>query len=394
MSDRRSIDVKRILNEEIQTYSGQDDVNHRLYHKNGSIERLEPELQKPTVPYVPGPTDPSGAYAYGGLPYADAIRYAQQNARNMQYHPNPRAAYEAQYQYAREVQRQSEFAEQSKLREARSTKRSEIGIEDHYFLFDSFFKESSSDAENGLYVFDVTQLNDNFPIKNIIEMEIHAFTIPQIEVEAWQPNYFKTRELFLDVENIRAQQFVHGPFNTKLRNYHFKTRMTTDLVDLSGRFLCDPSRHSSYIFTMPIRSLNEVKIRFKTTHRNVEFRNDTFDATTVTSAGPSPANRQIRTFSPHRLTIGSTVDIMIDGFQSTNVELNHIMNNLAGLKVDVIDDFVLQLTLAPAIVELLGSVKDANGNNPQFEVRIIDRRISIQMRFRSLVTKVTNFISP
>lgn len=379
---RQHIDVKGILNEEIQTYSGPDDVNFRVYNRNGEpgsntfggwseIEHNNANT-RPLIPHVLGPGDNVALDNYGNQPYNETLRHIRgiNNAHNA-----------------------NAILSDSQLRAQRSLKRSEIGIEDSYFVIDSFYKEKISQPNEGVYIFDITRLHNMQPLKDIIEMEIGTFSIPTIATASYQPDYFKFRRLYVHIENIAGQQFIHGPLDTNLRASHFEMKLTTS-TDLPSRLFADACRYSKYIFTMPIQSISELRVRFRTPHHPVEFREDVFDSRTVVSAGPSPANRRIITNMSHDLTIGTSVDVYISDFKSTNLELNSFMNSPIGNIVEVINANTLQFTLAPTIVELLGTAVDSNGNPPKFILRVADRRIAFGIRFRSIVTKVTNYINP
>jgi len=381
MSNKKHIDVKSILNEEINTYNGPDDINFRTFNRNGEpgsntfggwseIESNNPNT-RPLVPHVLGPGDNPMLDPYGGQPYNETVARLTANKALMS----------------------AASDNMSKLRESRSLKRSEIGIEDTYFTIDSFYKEKISQPNEGLYVFDITRLNNMQPLKDIIEMEIGTFSIPTITTASYQPDYFKFRRLYVHFENIAGQQFIHGPLDTPLRASHFEMKLTTS-TDLPSRLLADACRYSKYIFTMPIISISELRVKFRTPHHVVEFLEDVFDSRAVASLGPSPANRRITTNIAHGLTIGSSFDIYISDFKSTNLELNNFMNSQIGHVVEVINANTLQFTLAPAVAELLGTSVDINGGVPKFVVRIADRRIAFWIRFRSIVTKVTNYINP
>lgn len=363
MGSRTYVDVHSLLLSEMKEQSA-DDINSQIY---GNVDAV---VQRPVVPHVRTPTVHPGNM--GGLPWSDAV--AQQQVKSAQM--NARAA---------------AIADAAKKR---AEKRSEIGIYDHYFTLDTLYAEDTSDPETGLFVFNITALNDNNPISDIIEMEIGIFSIPDIETETYQPEYFKYRKLHVDFENIRGQQYRHGPIGTTLAQTHFEFDLTTDVVDLPDRFRADPKRYSNYTFVMPVRCITELRVRFSVPHHKVRFSKNVLLSTTVTSAGPSPANRRIRTFDPHELTIGNSYDIVIDDFVSTLSSLNTFINSPIGIIVEVIDEYTLQFTTSPIVAEQLGSALSPAGGNPRFKVRIMDRRISMYMRFRSIVSRTTNFISP
>ena len=321
-------------------------------------------IPRPVAPHIAGPTTNQ-----------------HRNPGTINFQPNPRRA-------------DDHNEEEKWTSDEQKARRGEIGIEDHYFLFDSFEKDDCSDIANGSFVFDLQKIRENFPIKNIVQMEIGIFTVPQIDVESYQVPMFYNRKLYLEVENIAGQQFVHGDDKNKvLRKFHYDLNMETS-AELPDRFNVDPSRYQIYTFSIPVRDLQSIKFRFKTPTQNVPFASDVIQAESITSAGPSPANRQIATTSNHGLTIGNTYAIYIKNFNSTNNDLNNFMNNVNGHLLEVISTTVLQFTTAPVIAESIGSAVAPTGGEPSFKIYIAHRRIAIPMRFRSVVGRLTNFINP
>lgn len=385
------IDVRELLKGEINTPTGNDptyrifgrpgqnssDAAYQMDHMRGRTivpahilaqaegHTVSPIVQRAFVPYVAGPTNPTHlARAHSGSSYSASMDH---NGVNERVDHNPGEKF---------------------------IQKSEIGIEDTYVLFDSFYKDrGGSRPGDGLYVWDVQKINNNVPVATVVIATIEKFLIPDISTEAYQPDLFRFRKLYMYMENISAQQFTVSSNENNLNRFHWSPEIA-DSGDGSGRFLVLPLLDNEYIFTEPVRTITEMRMRFKVPFGNVPFKEDVFDAETVTSAGPSPGNRQLTTLNPHGLTPGTTVDIFIKGFNSTNDELNIFMNNPRGHIVTVIDGNVLQFTLAPTITEQLGSVLTSTGGRPKCVVYIADRRIAFTIKFRSIVTKATNFISP
>lgn len=346
MASRQSIDVKELLKGEIGTRG--IDNSFQIYNNNGQQHYIPRPIASPIPKFTDNPI---------------ATAHAMMSNQLMPY----------------------EMIDQMRL------KKSEIGIEDHYFLLDSYYKTDDSVPSAGLYIYDLSLLNNVKVVYNVIEAEINDFTVPIIPKLAYQPDPFIARRLYVDIETIRAQQHIHGALNSTLRESHFDLSMETD-SDAPGRMKCTRDHHTKYVFVIPIISLQKIYIRFKIPDRYVPFQNDTFGASPVASPGPSPANRQIATDTPHGLT--GTANIYVVGFESTNNDLNNFMNNPAGHIVDVINATVLQFTLAPTVVEMLGTAISLTGGIVRMTVRIAERRIAFTLRLRSIIPKTTNFVSP
>jgi hypothetical protein len=336
----RLADLKEILSNEIQS-PDYDDLEHRMY-----IKRMPAEHNRPTIPYVPTPMDGINPLTNGGQMYSDL---------NNRHQP---------------------------------LQKSEIGVEDYYMLFDSFNKTRESSPSEGLYVYDISKINDNFMIKHIIEMEIQDFIVPVIPVLSYQPNYFRFGTVMIDIENIVSQQHGSG-CNT---HFHFNMNISDDNVGLN-RILLKGTHNNKYIFKDPIRDISRAEFRFKSPISNVPFLQDVFAVMTVSSGGPSPANRQLKTSIPHNMTIGSIQDVYFKNYNATDSILNSVVNNIYGHKVDIIDAYTVQLTNSPGS-DAIGTAITSTGTLPTCAMFIADRRIAFTIRFRSIVTMITNFISP
>lgn len=325
------MDVQEMLKRQINQ-QGSDDIEYRLYGSGGGY------IPKPFPRFVKGPTD-----------YNEVVTNTVQE---------------------------------------KIKKRNEIGIEDTYIYCDSVDKDPISIPSQGLYIFDVYGLNNGFPMKNIIEMEIEKFYIPDIEVNsAYQPSYFYFGKVLLEIENIAGQQYVNGGKRSKNFHFELKTSPATNGLLLSPL-------NSKYIFTMPLYDLTQLRFRFKTGFQNVAFSQDVFDCAAVNPpAGGPGGDRRITTAEPHGLAPATTEEILFLDFNSTNFALNSTLTNPIGHIVDVVDSNTLQLTATPGANDL-GSAVDLDGNPASGQIVIMRRRIAFTIRFRSVRSDLTNFIAP
>jgi len=269
-----------------------------------------------------------------------------------------------------------------------STDRNNIGISDTYIYCDSFNKKISSEPENGLLIYSVQDLNNQVPIKNFIEVEIYLpfFIQEPIVDDSYQPNFFFFRHIQIYFESIGGRQFVNGGSSNI---FHFDL----ELDSAGGNIYKAHGGLSKYIFKYPVTDIQELRIRFKTPLKNIEFQQDVYTITVVPSAGPPPFNQRITTGIPHNLTIGSQVSIFFKNFNSTNSVLNKTMNSTIGHLADVIDSTTLELPNSPGS-DGLGTAIDVNSNPASATMYIGDRRIAFVLRFRELREDITNYIAP
>lgn len=265
----------------------------------------------------------------------------------------------------------------------------EVGIADTYVFLDSTEKEPNSDPSQGIYEYDMLKLNNGFPIENIITMEILPYYFPTVPVDAsYQPDYFYFNRIFIELEDITAQQTVNTGIRT--RNFHFEFNITP-----AGIMNYAKPLNKKFIFGRPQRDISRIRLRFKTPlNRMVTFSEDVWDVTAVIPApGPPPANRRLQTSTPHGMPVGSTQALWFVGYNSGNEQLNSVINSVNGHLADVIDAYTVQLTTTPG-AQLIATTLTLTGGIPSAKMRIGERRIAVTMRFRVLKDHSTNYVAP
>ena len=240
---------------------------------------------------------------------------------------------------------------------------------------------------SGLLVFDVRNLNNQSPLKNIIETEITIpFYIPEPLVDAtYQPSYYYFSHVQIEIESVAGYQHVNGGPTTK---FHFDLETET----AGGAIFRLRNGSSKYIFSYPVPSIDEIRVRFKTPLRNVEFLSDVFNVT-VNVAGAPPFNQRFITSVPHSLTIGGQYAVFFRNFNSTNIPLNTTINDTRGHLADVIDSTTIQLTNTPGSTGL-GTAVDIIGNPATAQLYIGERRLAFILRCREVKEDETNYITP
>lgn len=253
----------------------------------------------------------------------------------------------------------------------------EFGIADSYLKFDSRARDSSSDISNGLLSFNITELNQNQPIENIIEMQIGTFFIPDIATPVDVPDYFFFKQVTILIEEMQGQAHF-GPDGTR---YHFDLRVIPAGI---ANELVPAANEGKFIFTKPFRDISLMSLRFKAPFKNIVFPDDVlpFNA----SPGTSPA--RIITAAPHGLPVASTVAIFVSDFVSGIGNVDNIINSPDGHMVTVIDATTLEFSAAAGF-DFAGVLTAVPGN-----AFIGERGIRFSMRFRTLVNIKTNTIVP
>ena len=147
----------------------------------------------------------------------------------------------------------------------------QIGFEDWEIYFDSVYKNGAiSDPSNGIIGYNLSTLNNNQDLKNIIQIHISPFYFPRITNPRTQldavnypslalvpntPDFFFFRRLFIQVVNLPFGQAVQS--NGSI-NYHWE--MSVDELN-SVAVKLTPLK-PSFFLQRPLQSLSEIQFRF------------------------------------------------------------------------------------------------------------------------------------
>lgn len=267
--------------------------------------------------------------------------------------------------------------------------RDNIGVEDRYIYPDSRNKLGGSVPNQGFYSWDIVTMNNNTPLKNIIEAEIEEFIIPNIATDpTYQPAFFYFKTVFVYIESIYAQQYATG--GTAKSLFHFEMDVTDEP---DGRKRLKP-KNRKYIFTMPVRDMTILNVRFRTPTQDITFKQDVYTAAAVQPADPVPdGDKRFVLDDLHGLTIGATYAVYFENFNSVDTDLNNSINNPTGHLALVIDATKIQLTNTP-LASRIATTPKQGGGVPYAKICIGERRIAMQLRMRGLRGTLTNYMNP
>lgn len=263
-----------------------------------------------------------------------------------------------------------------------------IGVNDVYLYFDSFNKETGSNPQNGLYIFDVRRTNGFETVKNVIELELFPFFLPKVETDpTYQPEYYYFRTAFLEITSISSRQLVKAANQTQ--NFHFEL----EIEDAGSAVIARP-KNTVFIVTDPLIEVTQLAAQFKIVGRNASYPADVFTVTAVFPALlPPPGDRRLVTSVPHGLTIGANYAVFFTGYNSISGALNDIMNDPIGQIATVIDATTVELTATPG-ANAIGTTPTSTGTAPTATMFVGPMRVAFTMRFRTIKRVETNFITP
>lgn len=254
---------------------------------------------------------------------------------------------------------------------------SNIGILDRYLYFDSDAKDTDSEITEGLLRFSASDLNQNKPIDNIIEMGIQSLFVPDIATSiTYQPVYFFYKHITILIEEMSAQSI----FAQDSVRFHFEH----DIQSAGISNLLTPIR-DKFIFSKPFRDINKVSFRFRAPIKPVKFEQDIFDFT----ADPGTFPARIILEAPHGITVGDQVSIFLRNFASNVGNQDAFVNDQEGhlVEADTATSFIFNGAGTP--VDFTGVATPVPG-----DLTVGFRRIAFTIRFRSITDNDTNQIVP
>lgn len=266
------------------------------------------------------------------------------------------------------------------------------GVSDQYIYFDSTDKVEDSDFTQGKVVFNLQETNRNQPISNVIEMQIVDFSMPEIPRPATHPQYFFFQRLMVRIEEMNAQSILAKSNTTR---FHFEMGMSP--AGISNRvFSLDES--NKFVFTAPFKEISTLTLQFMAPSfkgfKNVQLPLDvmTFKAVPLVAGGVFGGGT-ITTDVPHGLTTGDDVTIYIADFRSNIANIDSNIGSpqyLDGHLMRVVNANTLEFRAAADVGFDFTTLAVATPGT----LLVGYRRIAFTIRFRSLLPKETNQITP
>lgn len=325
--------------------------------------------------------------------------------------------------------------------EAPTRQPGQIGFEDWELYFDSVYKNGAiSDLPNGLIGYNLSTLNNNQDLKNIIQIHISPFYFPRVTNPRTQldpvnypslalvpntPDFFFFRRLFIQVVNMPFGQAVQGNGSV---NYHWE--MSVDELN-SVAVMLTPLK-PSFFLQRPLQSLSEIQFRFMvpldfhavplhqeilpiqmvlpptnparfqvlTTANGSEALNLLIPPAIFQNLSPpDPLQIPIPAIPPPGIAVFMSGAILTDGgFPAIqNLIVQQLVNSAYGLFVTAVIN-TQPANLPPVYVFEVGDI-DATLGSPliavsnAFTMVVAYRRIAFPVRFTCVKDQLTNYIT-
>lgn len=267
--------------------------------------------------------------------------------------------------------------------------RAVVGFEDKALYLDSVGKAAANTTlDSGTIGFNLTELNNNVELRNVISMKIDPFYFPRrtnqrpsANPTAYVPNapdLFFYRKMYVQVLNLPSTQSVNGRGTTQ---FTWEVQVD-DLNSLAVK--CTPTRDVFYL-PQPLLSLSELQLRFLVPSpagmRPISLFNDVQTVHFIPGTNPARffitsnsediLNTYIPPFPPGGVPpaiVAPGVPVMMSGFNwsqpaGPNTTVNTMVNNEGGLFITSIQyENVGAPFFAPPEQRCTFTIGDINGS--------------------------------
>ncbi len=257
---------------------------------------------------------------------------------------------------------------------------SKFGISDRYLYFDTLSTLTSS-LSQGEVTFSVPALNNNFPLENIIEMEIGSFYFPDIVSPNYYPSPFFYNRVTMIIKEVSAQQTIQGSDNFR---FHFEF----DVSPAGIAKLLTPV-NAKYIFTKPINSLQQVTFQFRNPRYPIPLPIQSLVIPWVKPSAPASFNL-VGSGAPTQASTTYAIQILnwVPNQPTSTATSTAIIERTGGNLGDV-DPTNSFMTLQDA-ASSIGITDTVTGANVLF----MANRFAFVIRFRLLINDITQYITP
>lgn len=268
------------------------------------------------------------------------------------------------------------------------------GFDDTEVYCDSVYRDRTSDINSGEIIWNLTQINNNQEVSNIMEMRLGNFYFPKILVPVTAPEFFYFRKVYMEIVGTTSQQAVNGPNGQR---FHFEF----DVEDLNSQAVMLRPTKNWFYFATPINWFANLTCRFMVpqtqlginTLKRIPIPEDTLVIRSLITGGfgYNPIRFQVLGLNTTSVLglIGSLgvpgVAIFITNYNSNDPAVNVQVNNSLGIfATTVIDNTTF---------EVAGI--DASTVTAQYQATMYvpKNRIAFPFRMTSIRSRVTNHMS-
>lgn len=274
-------------------------------------------------------------------------------------------------------------SQQAPSQQAPSDSALSSATDDVYLYFDSTARDFTSDIAGGELKFNISTINNQKPVDNVISLRINSFYFPRVSAAATVPDYFFFDRVYVQIgsSSMPSSQAVLAQNGNR---YHFECEIAT----LNSVAIKLTPIEPVYIFPRPIQSISDITFNFMVplNFRNIVIPNDTLQVRAVAGTNPGqfvilPTN-DTSAIGAVGVPVAPGVAVYISNFNSASTTLNNLANSATGYFVDNIVSTTLvtisTLNLATLAVD-----------TPCVMI-VAKNRVGIEARFKSIRGQLTN----
>jgi hypothetical protein len=206
----------------------------------------------------------------------------------------------------------------------------ETGFEPYQFLFNSVYKDGSSNLSNGIVSFAIGDLNSGQSIKNIVKLRASSFWMPRVTFPATSPDAFFFLRIYLSMTTFSGNQSVLA---SQSRRFQFEYAVGN--VNGTGVELVPVQ--DSFVFKQPILSMTGVQFQFLMPPflRPMPLPSDTMQVQAVPGSNPGTFNLIVpgdstAAIGPLGALAAPGVALYNEDFQSTDSVVNNAVTYIGG----------------------------------------------------------------
>ncbi|MHB2029558.1 MAG: hypothetical protein ACYCPT_12190 [Acidimicrobiales bacterium] len=259
------------------------------------------------------------------------------------------------------------------------------GIVDKYLYFDSIYRNTSVDITTGALSFSIVNINNGFPLTDIIGLELEPFYLPRLQNSNYpaSPDFFFFNRAFLQCTTLPTNQsYLAANGNI----FNFELEISND----NSISVAATPIHPRIYFESPISSLSSWDLQFTMPYNftAMPLLNDQLTIVAVPLSNPATFNVVDNTTASLGPVGSSNVAVYITNFNSSNATLNANVNSPQGTMVTNIIS-----TTQFSISAFDFSIIPAGETNDTANMIIGKNRIAMGVHFISLRTYITNHIT-
>lgn len=218
-----------------------------------------------------------------------------------------------------------------------AAKPSDYGFEDIYVLLESQNKIDASLLSNGSLAFSLTELNNNLPITEIVQITVSNFWFPLVtSANAWNPDFYFYRKVYMRIAELPANQSIQA------RNFQYHFEFDISVIS-SIAVLLVPVK-DTFTLKQPLSSISTLTLQFYVPQSNqrIPLPIDYMRVRAVPGTNPARfvmlGGFTTDAIAPVGPITAPGVAVYFNGFTSNNATANNRVNDTNGIFITNIID--------------------------------------------------------